>query len=156
METWKIIALTLVPLMLLSLIWDRWNGGEVKRDENEQENRKSLIKRNNDVSLKYWCDVDAEEGIKPYESVSAVLDYMGHTKIDMEYGRIPTTTIRHYDWDLLYTWQHFTQTKIQIDFSKLQQHHRIKQLQASILLELQFDHLTSHQSSQIIKTLKNI
>lgn len=126
METWKIIALTLIPLIMFSIIWDKWNLNEIRKNgESEETRKKTLISSHSGVSLKYWCDVDVKEGIKPYESINTVLDYMGHTRIEMEIGKRPTTVIRHYNWDLLYTWQHFSQTKIQIDFSKLKQHHRI-------------------------------
>lgn len=125
MEVWKIIAITLIPLLVGSIVWDMYKANSSSKSENVEEERKPLVERHKDISLKYWFDADAKEGMKPYESAMAVLSYMGHEKIEMEVGKRPTEIIRHYNWDLLYSWQHFSMTKIKIDYSKLKQHHRI-------------------------------
>lgn len=140
-ELCKILAFTIIPLVIYTYFKEdipqlSESGENVKVDE-ENGGKKSLIveKKFDDTAYKYWVDVDARDGMKPYESAIAVLDYMGLQRIEMEVVRRPTQEVRHFNWDLLYTWQPFETTKIKIDFTKLTQRHRINHLPGMTKIE---------------------
>lgn len=133
-DLWKIVAVIVIPLIAYKYFQvpppPLKEGDDGKPMPDVPIEKKPLMteKSFDDAALKYWVDCDSKDSMKPYESVIAVLDYMGHQKIEMEVMRRPTEEVRHFNWDLFYTWQHFETTKIKIDFSKLTVRHRINHL----------------------------
>lgn len=133
-DLWKIVAVSVIPLIIYKYLENPppplKEGEDGKLMEDVPIENKPLMaqKKFDDAAIKYWVDFDSNDGMKPYESVIAVLDYLGLQKVEMETMRRPAEAIRNFQWDLFYTWQHFESTKIKIDFSRLTQRHRINHL----------------------------